>query len=61
MSALVLLAQAGNNVGAGMIEGGWSYVWASYGIAYGSIALYALALWRRYRSSSEIPAPQGKE
>jgi hypothetical protein len=61
MSALTLLAQAGSNVGAGMIQGGWSYVWASYGIAYGSMALYALALWRRYRSSSEASGPQGKE
>jgi hypothetical protein len=61
MSALVLLAQAGGNVGSGMIQGGWSYVWASYGIAYGSMALYALSLWRRYRSSSETPGDEGKE
>ena len=50
MQTLVLLAQAADaSVGAGYIQGGWSYVWASYGIAYGSMALYALSLWRRTR------------
>ena len=58
MTSLTLLAQAGSSVGSGMIQGGWSYVWASYGIAYGSMALYALSLWRRYRSSSETPAEE---
>lgn len=43
MTSLVLLAQ----VGAGRIQGGWGYVWTSYAIAYGALALYSLTLWLR--------------
>ena len=39
----VLLAQ----VGAGRIQGGWGYIWSSYAIAWGSLALYGLSLWLR--------------
>lgn len=47
MNALAVL----QSVGSGRIVGGWGYVWASYGIAWGGIALYALSLWlRRPRS-----------
>ncbi len=38
-----LLAQ----VGSGRVQGGWEYIWASYAIAWGSLALYALSLWLR--------------
>jgi hypothetical protein len=53
MDTLVILAQAADGagrVGSGMIQGGWSYVWASYAIAYGTMAAYALSLWRRTKA-----------
>ncbi|HEX8537636.1 hypothetical protein [Cystobacter fuscus] len=34
-------------VGVGRIQGGWGYIWSSYAIAWGSLALYALSLWLR--------------
>jgi hypothetical protein len=37
-------------VGSGRIQGGWGYVTASYVIAYGVLALYAVSLWLRTRS-----------
>ena len=43
MTNLMLLAQ----VGAGRIQGGWEYVWTSYGIAWSALALYSLSLWLR--------------
>jgi len=51
----LLLAQAAQvapeaaRVGVGRIQGGWGYVWTSYGIAFGGIALYAVSLWLRIR------------
>ncbi len=45
MNTLQLVLAA---VGEGRIRGGWEYVWASYGIAWGGIVLYALSLWRRW-------------
>jgi hypothetical protein len=45
---LLLLAQA---VGSGRIQGGWSYVWTSYGIAWSCLTLYSLSLWWRTRSA----------
>jgi hypothetical protein len=50
MTSLALLAQ----VGAGRIQGGWGYVWTSYAIAYGALALYALSLWLR-RPKQAVP------
>ncbi|HLT30099.1 MAG TPA: hypothetical protein VK013_08645 [Myxococcaceae bacterium] len=50
MNGLMLLAQvadAAERVGSGRIQGGWEFVWASYAIAYLSMALYALSLWWR--------------
>ena len=48
MSSLMLLAQvAAGEVGSGRIQGGWGYVWTSYGITWGALALYALSLWLR--------------
>lgn len=34
-------------VGAGRIQGGWTYVWASYGITWAAFAVYSLSLWLR--------------
>jgi hypothetical protein len=39
--------QAAGQVGAGRIQGGWRYVWTSYAITWGSLALYSLSLWWR--------------
>ena len=54
MTNLALLVQ----VGAGRIKGGWEYVWTSYAIAYGAMALYALSLWLRRPKQA---APETKE
>ena len=54
MTNLVLLAQ----VGSGRIQGGWGYVWTSYAIAYGALALYSLSLWLRRPKQA---APEMKE
>ncbi len=43
----LLAADAADRVGAGRIVGGWEYVWASYAITWGGIALYALSLYLR--------------
>jgi hypothetical protein len=48
MSSLMLWAQvAAGEVGSGRITGGWGFVWASYGITWGALSLYALTLWLR--------------
>jgi hypothetical protein len=36
-----------NEVGAGVIEGGWNFVWAAYVITWTAFSLYAISLWRR--------------
>lgn len=58
MTNLLLVAQAtadaAARVGVGRIVGGWGYVWACYGIAYGTMAAYALSLWvRRPRQDAD--------
>ena len=35
--------------GAGVIEGGWPFVWAAYGISAVILIGYAVSLHRRYR------------
>lgn len=57
MTSLMLLAQ----VGAGRIQGGWEYVWTSYGIAYGALALYSLSLWLRRPQRTGSDSPDAKE
>jgi hypothetical protein len=53
LTSLVVLAQAAaGEVGSGRIQGGWGYVWVSYGIAWGAIALYSLSLWLRRPKTS---------
>ena len=51
-SALILLlAQQASDpthrVGAGRIEGGWEYIWASYAIIWSALILYSVFLWLR--------------
>lgn len=41
------------NVGSGMIQGGWNYVWAAYGIFWAGLALYTLSLILRARTSNK--------
>jgi hypothetical protein len=48
MTSLLVLGQ----VGVGRIQGGWEYVWTSYGIAYSALALYSLSLWLRRRKQA---------
>lgn len=31
----------------GMIQGGWGYVWAAYGISWVALALYGASLYLR--------------
>lgn len=53
LSSLMVLAQAAaGEVGSGRIQGGWGYVWVSYGITWGALALYSLSLWLRRPKSS---------
>ncbi|MDY7230732.1 hypothetical protein [Hyalangium rubrum] len=53
LASLGVLAQvAAGEVGSGRIQGGWGYVWVSYGIAWGSLALYSLSLWLRRPKTS---------
>ncbi len=53
LAELAVLAQAAaGEVGSGRIQGGWGYVWASYGITWGAIALYSLSLWLRRPKTS---------
>lgn len=54
MSSFFLLAQAGYamQVGSGKIQGGWEYVYASYGLTYVGLLLYGLSLWRRRAAES---------
>jgi len=33
----------------GMIQGGWEFVWAAYGITGGVMAIYMFSLWRRWK------------
>jgi hypothetical protein len=48
-------------VGEGRIRGGWGYIWSSYGIAWGSLALYGLSLWlRRPTPPSPSPSPSSR-
>ena len=34
----------------GVIEGGWAYVWAAYGVSAVILIGYAVSLHRRYRA-----------
>ncbi len=31
----------------GVIEGGWEFVWAAYGISWFAIIAYLFSLWKR--------------
>ena len=35
----------------GVIEGGWSFVWAAYGISWAGLIGYLVSLWLRDRES----------
>lgn len=37
----------------GMIQGGWSYVWAAYGITWAAFVLYGISLYTRSRGVKE--------
>ena len=52
LHSLVSLLEAQSRVGAGRIQGGWGYVWTSYGITWAALALYGLHLWLRMRRPS---------
>ncbi|HYH95246.1 hypothetical protein [Hyalangium sp.] len=55
LSSLVVLAQAAaGEVGSGRIQGGWGFVWVSYGITWGALALYSLSLWIRRPKNSPV-------
>ncbi|MBN1204505.1 MAG: hypothetical protein JXB05_06240 [Myxococcaceae bacterium] len=52
MTLTVLAQAAAGEVGSGRIQGGWGYVWVSYGITWGAFALYSLSLWLRRPKNS---------
>jgi hypothetical protein len=31
----------------GVIQGGWEFIYAAYGVAYGGLLLYGVSLWWR--------------
>ena len=35
---------------SGMIQGGWEFVWAAYGITGVAMVVYAASLWQRLKS-----------
>ncbi|WP_224362235.1 hypothetical protein [Hyalangium versicolor] len=56
VSLMVLAQAAADQVGRGRIQGGWGYVWTSYGITWAAFCLYALSLWvRRPKNPSVGP------
>ncbi len=55
MMSLMVLAQAAADPGVRRgIQGGWGYVWTSYGITWGALALYSLSLWLRRPKNSPV-------
>lgn len=32
---------------SGVIQGGWEYIWAAYGITWAALTLYGVTLWLR--------------
>jgi hypothetical protein len=38
---------------SGMIQGGWEFVYAAYGITGVGLGFYALSLWLRLRQGNE--------
>jgi hypothetical protein len=64
LTTLVVLGQVAANqvaageVGSGRITGGWGYVWVSYGITWGALALYSLSLWLRRPNKNLTAGPK---
>lgn len=38
---------------AGMVTGGWSYIWVAYGVTWAVLVGYTLSLWMRWRDRRE--------
>lgn len=45
--------------GEGVVQGGWEYVWASYGLTWLFLAGYTASLIARGRSAPTPEAPPG--
>jgi hypothetical protein len=59
LTTLMVLGQvAAGEVGSGRITGGWGYVWVSYGITWGALALYSLSLWLRRPTKNLTAGPK---
>jgi hypothetical protein len=58
MNLLLLVQAAAPKVGSGVVSGGWSYVWAGYGLTWITLALYALSLY--LRRPQEPAGPEDK-
>ena len=39
--------------GSGVIEGGWGFVWAAYGLTWATMVAYTISLFARARSAGE--------
>ena len=37
----------------GILQDGWEYVWASYFLTWGTLALYSFSIWMRNRKSAQ--------
>lgn len=46
--------------GMGVIEGGWEFVWAAYGISAAILIGYAVSLHTRYRRERRREAPRAR-
>jgi hypothetical protein len=60
LASLMVLAQAAADpvVRVRGVQGGWGYVWVSYGITWGALALYSLSLWLRRPKNSPAGAKE---
>lgn len=50
--------------GMGVIQGGWEFVWAAYGVSFAAFVGYGISLALRYRSErarAEREARRGQE
>lgn len=46
-----------DDVGMGVVQGGWGYVWTVYGATWLVLVGYMVSLWGRTRAEARRPAP----
>lgn len=43
-----------------MIQGGWEFVWAAYGMTFATLTLYAMSLIGRQRAQQRVKVGKGE-